>query len=104
MPFEMAKEAAMGKSIQRKREANPYVAELYDEYLLCRTTVFHTLRKPTGKKDGSEKLVMVIWPSGFSILPNPGGLNDQSYIVAKLFAAFRRGEEQGQLRSVMSAK
>ncbi len=91
----------MGKNVDRKRQADPDIARLYDEYLICREVQFFSFRRPTGRKDGSEKQVTVLWPTGFSILPRPGGLENQDYFTMRLFAAFRRGEEQGQIRSMM---
>ena len=91
----------MGKNIDRKLENDPLLAKLYEDYLLCRETQFFSFRRPTGRKDGSEKIVTVLWPTGFSMLPNQGGLEDQSYFTMKIFAAFRRGEEQGQIRAMM---
>lgn len=55
-------------------------------------------RKPTGKKDGSEKIVTVMWPTGFTSWPNAGGAGDQSYLTTRLFAACLRGEQAGVAR------
>lgn len=91
----------MGESLARRLE-NEWadVAEAFADYLLCRQTHFFIFRKPTGKSDGSERLVSVVWPMGFSTWPNAGGLNDQTYLTIRLFGAFLRGEQQGQVRQM----
>ncbi len=88
----------MGYSAERAMQEHPIIAEAYQEYLLCRTTQLVIFRKPTGKSDGSEKIVTVMWPTGFSMLPLAGGFEDQSYLQMKMFAAFLRGEQRGQSR------
>ena len=91
----------MGESIQRRLGGEfADVAYAYADYLLCRQTHFLIFRKPTGRKDGSERLVSVVWPMGFSTWPDAGGMNDQSYLTIRLFGAFLRGEQQGQVRQM----
>lgn len=56
-------------------------------------------RKPVqGKKDGSEKIVTVVWPTGFTQLPTFGGIGEQDFIDARLLAAALRGEQHGIAR------
>jgi len=59
-------------------------------------------RKPT-KKQGEEKIVTVVWPSGFNTLPDEGGWNDQDYLTTRLFAAALRGEQRGVARNMSKA-
>jgi hypothetical protein len=91
---------AMGKKQDNQLAKEPLIAELYRDYLVCRSTQLTIFRKPTGKSDGSERLVTVLWPMGFSILPREGGLDDQSFITARLFTAFLHGEQRGISRSM----
>jgi hypothetical protein len=71
---------------------------MYEMYLLCRSADLIIFRKPTGKKDGSEKIVVVVWPTGFTTMPSVGGWEQQPYITTRLFAAAMRGEQQGASR------
>jgi hypothetical protein len=89
----------MGEAIENRLGGEfAEVASFYGDYLLCRQTQFFVFRKPTGKADGSERLVTVVWPTGFSSWPSDGGLNDQGYLTVRLFSAFLRGEQRGQIR------
>lgn len=85
----------MGNAQTNKLAKNPTLRQVYEEYLMCRSTQLVVFRKPTGKKDGSEKIVTVVWPTGFTSYPQRGGLEDQSYLTVRLFAAALRGEQQG---------
>jgi hypothetical protein len=88
----------MGRSQTNKLARKPLLKEHYENYVLCRSTQLVVFRKPTGKKDGSEKLVTVVWPTGFTQYPAAGGLEDQSYLTTRLFAACLRGEQAGCAR------
>lgn len=93
----------MGRSVSRKlqgewAEIRPY----YEDYLLCRQTQLVIFRKPT-KKAGEEKIVTVLWPTGFSTLPNEGGWDQQDYLTTRLFAAALRGEQKGVARNMARA-
>ena len=93
----------MGKSVTRSlqtkfKEVRPY----YEDYLLCRQTQLMIFRKPT-KKSGEEKIVTVLWPTGFSTLPDEGGWNQQDYLTTRLFAAALRGEQRGVARNMSKA-
>lgn len=66
---------------------------------MCRTTQIVIFEKPKGNK-GAKVMSVVLWPSGFSILPNDGGLEEQSYITMRLFQAFLSGERSGVSRMI----
>lgn len=70
--------------------------QLYEAYCLCRAQQFVHFRRP--EQGGREKLVSVIFTTGLSLLPEEGGVEDQSYVTMRIFAAFLRGEREGQLR------
>lgn len=72
--------------------------QLYEAYCLCRSQQFVHFRKP--EQGGREKLVSVIFTTGLSLLPEEGGVEDQSYVTMRIFAAFLRGEREGQLRTM----
>lgn len=88
----------MGRNQSAKLAKNPTLHRMYEMYDLCRSADLIVFRKPTGKKDGSEKIVVVTWPTGFTTYPRAGGWEQQSYIVTRLFAAAMRGEKQGASR------
>lgn len=93
----------MGRNVSRKlqnewSEVRPY----YESYLLCRTTQLVIFRKPT-KKAGEEKIVTVVWPTGFSTLPRRGGWDEQDYVTTRLFMAALRGEQRGVARNMSKA-
>lgn len=85
----------MGKPVTKKLEKNPQLRVAYEKYVLCRSTQLVIYRKPTGKKDGSEKIVPIIWPTGLTQLPSQGGTDEQRYIDARLLSAALRGEQSG---------
>lgn len=88
---------AMGYSQERALSDNPMIRELYDSYCLCRAQQFVHFRRPEGR-DGKEKLVSVVFTTGLSLLPREGGVDEQNYVHMRIFAAFLRGEREGQLR------
>lgn len=74
----------------------PSLKVIYEKYLLCRSTQMVIFRKPVqGKTDGSERIVTVIWPTGFTQFPSFGGANEQEYVDMRLFSSALRGEQQG---------
>ena len=80
-------------------KADPLIRETYESYLNCRSTQLNIFRKPVkGKKDGTERIAVVVWPTGFTTLPKKGGWDDQPYYITRLFAAALRGEQQGASR------
>lgn len=62
---------------------------------MARTTQLVIYEKPTGKKDGSKVLTTLIWPTGFSILPDNSIINENDYILMKYFHGFLQGEREG---------
>ena len=93
----------MGHQVSRKlqgewKEIRPY----FEDYLLCRSTQLIIFKKPT-KKRGEEKIVTVVWPTGFTALPSEGGWNEQDYVTTRLFAAALRGEQRGVARNMQKA-
>lgn len=71
------------------------LAEYWESYDLCRTKQLVITRLPADPQGKKEKIVVIEWPVGFSHLPNEGGLNNQSYLLAKVFNAFIAGERDG---------
>ena len=91
----------MGQAnVSRVLTEKPYLRQYYENYLLCRTTQILVFRKPDkmNTKEGAEKIVTVVWPSGFSCWPRAGGVDNQDYITTRLFAAALRGEQKGASR------
>lgn len=86
----------MGYSQDRVFSEDAVLREKYESYCMCRAQQFVHFRRPD--QGGKERLVSVIFTTGFSILPREGGLEDQDYITVRLFAAFLRGEREGQIR------
>lgn len=85
----------MGMKQDDAWSAEPELRLAYEDYLVCRNQVFVTYRKPDGK---DERQVVVPFTTGLNFLPNAGGLNDQNYITARIFAAFLRGDQQASIR------
>jgi hypothetical protein len=77
---------------------------IYEQYLLCRSTQLVIFRKPVkGKKDGSEKIVIVVWPTGLTQLPIQSGVGDQAFLDTRLLASALRGEQNGVARLIEKA-
>lgn len=77
-------------------EEDPLLRLLYEEYCLCRQqSIFIFYRK---ERNGVERLLVIPWTTGFGVLPDEGGLRQQSYLTVQVFNAFLEGERRGQLR------
>jgi hypothetical protein len=95
---------AMGYSQDRELAERPDLKRIYESYLMCRSTQLVVFRKPVkGSSRGEEKIVTVIWPTGFTTYPAKGGWDDQSYLTTRLFMAALRGEQQGTARMMAKA-
>ena len=91
----------MGHEQSRFMAQHPDLAKAFETYQMCRTVQLSVVKRGKGSgKDAREEQVLVYWPQGFSILPDPGGLNNQGYLTMRLFAAFLSGEREGVLRKV----
>lgn len=90
----------MGRNQSNKLTKNPILREMYESYVLCRSTQLVVYRKPVRGKQGDEKLVVIVWPTGFTQFPKKGGLEDQDYLTVRLFSACLRGEQQGTARTM----
>lgn len=88
----------MGHPQDAAFEEFPLLRQLYEAYCLCRAQQFVHFRRP--EQGGKEKLVSVIFTTGLSLLPQEGGVEDQNYLWIRIFAAFLRGEREGQLRTM----
>ena len=85
--------------VEKLLAKNPKLKNIYETYLLCRSTQLVIYRKPVaGKKDGTEKIVTIVWPMGLTQLPTDGGIGEQSFLDARLLAAALRGEQHGTVR------
>lgn len=73
-------------------KADPWLPQMYATYDQCRTQQLEIFRKPDRRDSKKEQIVVVLWPSGFSQLPAPGGIDDQSFWVSRVFSGFLRGE------------
>lgn len=73
---------------------------LYEAYDLARTTEMVIVKR---SKNGKEQQVPIIRPTGFTLLPEMGGINNQSYFDIKIFAAFLRGE-RAAVKQMMKQK
>jgi len=92
----------MGRAVTRKLSDNPELRGYYETYLACRTVELVIYRKPTDKK-GGEKVASVLWPTGFSILPNEGGWDDQPYLITRMFLAALHAERRGCSRMMQKS-
>lgn len=92
---------AMGHDQTRFLAQHPELAKSFEAYQMCRTVQLTAIKRGKGSgKDAKEEQVLVYWPQGFSILPEPGGLNNQGYFSMRMFAAFLSGEREGVLRKL----
>lgn len=93
----------MGDPYDNFTTKHPEIWMMYQLYDLCRLKDFKVIRMPDPmKKDkGGEILKQIHWPLGLATLPGPGGIEDQRNIDISLFHAFKRGEEQGAIRSLL---
>lgn len=76
------------------RRLNPRVARAHSLYLECRELNFVHLEMA---KDRGKKVEHKIMPfvSGWSYLPEPGGVLDQGVWTMAMFEIFRAGENHG---------
>lgn len=70
----------------------------WELYQLCRQQQLIIYEKPTGDKKGTKILSTVLWPQGFSILPNNLGVDGENFIMMKYFHGFLMGERDGAVR------
>lgn len=75
-------------------EEYPLIAQLYDEFCLCRELQLIVFRRP--EEGNKESLIQVPWTSGIKHFPRDGGSQEQSFIHSKLYHAFMRGERNAQ--------
>ena len=73
---------------------NPRLRELYELYLMCRTTELVIYEKPINR-DGDKKVAPIIYPTGIGTWPRAGGIYDQDYVESKVLYAFLRGDQTG---------
>lgn len=89
-----------GRSIERRLERDPDLADAWELYQLCRQQQLIIFEKPTGKKDGSKTLASAIWPTGFSSLPDGHGVFNEDYLLMRYFHGFLVGEREGAVRMI----
>lgn len=82
-------------------DEDPVIGMLWEEYSLCRSEQFvHFIVKTGSGNNQKEKPISFTWPQVIMNWPEGGSLRDQSYMVIKVFSAFREGEKEGTLRRV----
>lgn len=94
MGFDLSKLHAKGKRTDSMRKNNPRIARAHDLYLSCRTIshVHIPLNKDRGRKVEHKVLPFV---SGWSALPEEGGMLDQPVWTMAMFNIFRAAENAG---------
>lgn len=92
----------MGRSISHFLSSEPKLATYWEMYELCRTKQLLITRMPADPQGKKEKIVVVEWPIGFSRLPKEGGVEDQSFLLMKVFSAFLLGEREGAFKRLSS--
>jgi hypothetical protein len=75
-------------------QKNPRLRDLYELYLMGRSATLTIYEKPVDR-EGTKKVVPVIWPQHIQTWPRPGGLLDQDYLESRVFTAFLRGDIAG---------
>lgn len=92
----------MAKNATRELNADKRLQSLWENYELCRTKQLLVTRMPADPQGKKEKIVVIEWPSGFTNLPNAGGINDQAFLTMKIFSAFILGEREGTFKQLSS--
>jgi len=89
----IAKNSVMGYSVKTSLQNNPDIAHAYQTYLLCREQTVIVYSESKGK----DKTVQKIRPytTGFAVLPEAGGVNDQPHRLISFFEIFLNGEHEG---------
>jgi hypothetical protein len=85
----MARNLAQGQRQDSVLRANPEIAAAWRDYDSCRVLAVHSQQYSKGKDNMIRTLT---FPTGYSILPNAGGLLDQPHYLMELFDAFMDGE------------
>lgn len=73
---------------------NPRLRDMYELYLMCRSTKLEIYEKPINSK-GDKKVAPIIWPVGITTWPRAGGVYDQDYVESRMLYAFLRGDQIG---------
>jgi hypothetical protein len=83
----------MGYSTKQTQMDYPEIARAYQLYLLCRAQTVIVYSESKGK----DKTVQKIRPytTGFGILPDEGGLQDQNHRLLSFMEIFLNGEHDG---------
>ena len=74
---------------------NPRLRELYELYLVMRSTQLVIYEKPVGRDGAKTKIIPVVWPSSLNLLPRVGGIYDQDYVELRILFAFFKGDQAG---------
>jgi hypothetical protein len=76
---------AKGHNTRSLEQAYPQIAEAFNLYQFCRSQSIVTYEKSKGK----DTVQMIVpFPTGFSSLPEAGGIADQSQWLMSLFELF----------------
>ena len=89
----------MGFTKKRQLAKNPELRAMWELYLHCRDTTMIIFKKPVDKR-GKEKIMPIVWPTGFGQLPKAGGIEDQSDRDLRILFAFLQGEREGISRKM----
>lgn len=92
----------MGHSQTRRLAQNPLLREMWELYLYCRSTTLVIFKKPDKTRKGAEKLMPIVWPTGFAQLPYEGGIEDQPHFEMKMMFACMQGEREGIARRMQT--
>lgn len=86
---------AEGIKASNLRRIYPRIAAAYDLYCECKAeSILHMkIEKSSGKKNNVEHKI-IPYTTGYSSLPEPGGLLDQDNWTMAMFMAFRSGERK----------
>ncbi len=92
----------MGHSQTRRLAQNPQLREMWELYLYCRSTNLVIFKKADKSKKGAEKLMPIVWPTGFAQLPRKGGIDDQPNYEMRMLFACMQGEREGIARRMQT--
>jgi hypothetical protein len=78
---------------------DPEIAGAYVLYRECRGQQIYSMEK--SKKGGKGSVIQVIiWPTGYNMLPDEGSLLDQNHRLMSLFDTFLGAERSSAMESL----
>lgn len=93
---------AEGIKAKTLRQTHPKVAKAYDLYCECKSeSILHIkIEKSASNSRNQVEHKIIPYTTGYSTLPEPGGLLDQDNWTMAMFLAFRNGEQKALAKAL----